>query len=79
MHNRPLTYDESLRILLDGVCGPNDAEIRRGTGLSRPAVRGFFAGHESRADTMEKLGMFVWRKLNASVLLSEVELGYRRD
>jgi hypothetical protein len=66
-----MTYKESVRILLEGVCGVNINLIGRETNLSKRAVIGFINGIESTPRTTEVIGMFIWRKMNSSILLCD--------
>lgn len=64
-------YHASIRVLLEGTCGVNLHLISRETGISRPALMKFMAGGEIAEEHVEHLGMFVWRRINAHLLLSE--------
>lgn len=69
-----LSYHQSMRALLEGTCGANPHLISLDTGLSRVAVRNFLRGSgEARPDTVDRIGMFLWRRLNAGVLLTEAD------
>ena len=72
MIHRPLTYHESMRILIEGVSGSMTTRISTQTGLSRGAILNFL--HNKKVvqnDTVETLAWFIWKKMNATVLLSD--------
>jgi len=75
MFRRPMSYHESMRILLEGVCGINAAEINRAVGLHRRSITNFMDGNKpkdnSEIRTEERLARFIWDRLNASVLLCD--------
>lgn len=68
-----MTYEDSIRVLLDGITGANAALVIRETGLSKNAVYEFLAReHRTTTDkVLTSLAWFVWRRLNAHVLLCD--------
>ena len=68
---RFMKYEEAMRILLEGTCGVNEAKVTRECGASRPALRAFISGAEITDNQLDRIGMFIWRKMNAHLLLSE--------
>jgi len=77
MFRRPMSYHDSMRILLEGVCGVNAADIHRTVGLHRRAIANFMDGHKpkdnSEIKTEERLARFIWDRMNAAVLLSDAD------
>jgi hypothetical protein len=69
-------YHQAIRVLLEGVCGLNTQAIHRQTTLGRPWIQRFMAG-DGNFDpaTVDILAAFVWRRMNANVLLTPHELG----
>lgn len=70
---RPLTYHEAIRILLEGTCGVNAVLVEREVGVSRQAVMRFLRGASVAQETVDQIGLFVWRKLHAHELLSAAD------
>lgn len=69
-----MDIDDAVRILLNGVTGCNDSVIRRGTGLSRSCVAGYVNGTiDTPEANREKIYFFVWRQLNAHLLLCDTD------
>jgi hypothetical protein len=77
--SRPLTYEESLRVLLQGVSGVNLSIVSRGSGVDRFQIAKFVAGKKVRPDTLANLGLFVFRQMNSHVLLSKEDLVPEED
>jgi hypothetical protein len=67
-----VTLDDAARILLNGITGCNDSTISKETGVSRQSVARYMTeGAEGVVeDTAERIRLFVWRRLNAHLLLS---------
>lgn len=67
-----MTLDEAARVLLQGITGCNISEVQRGAGLtSRNAVTRYLEGKDEHRDgsDREKILVYIWRKLNAHVLI----------
>jgi hypothetical protein len=63
-----------MRILLNGVTSCNSSVVERETGLSHTSVLRFVRGKATpSARTRELLGLFIWRRLNAHLLLSDAD------
>lgn len=71
---RPLPYEQAMRVLLEGTCGANAAEIGRVTGLSRKTVGEFLSGVRASDAAVEAIGRFIWRRMNAHLLISDEDL-----
>lgn len=65
-----MTIDDAARILIVGICGPNLVEIARGSGVPRSTVERYLAGLPVRRRADERIRTFVWRRLNAHLLLA---------
>ena len=70
-------WHQSMRVLLEGVCGINQNLIERETGVARPSVKRFMSGLDVEPETVMKLAMFIWRRLNVAVLLSDEDFDGR--
>lgn len=69
---RPLSYEESIRILLNGVTGVNSQAVSDEIGIARLSVSQFAGGSvKSTEKTRDLIAAFVWRRMNAHVLLSD--------
>jgi hypothetical protein len=66
-----MTLEEAIRVLLEGTCGVSVLHVSRETGLSRGALRGFMAGRRQSQETIDRIGLFVFRRMNAHVLIAE--------
>lgn len=61
-----------MRILLSGTTGFNAQELQRGTGLGNKTITGFMTARvESYPPTLEAIGQFLWKRMNAHVLLCD--------
>ena len=68
-----MTLDEAAKILLTGVCGPNALEIARETGIPRNTVSRYLEGADAHDGTRYKIYTFIWRRINAHLLISEAD------
>lgn len=59
------------RILLTGVCGHNIHMINDVTKINRPALMKFFAGEDLSQELYDRLGLFIFKKLNAHLLICD--------
>lgn len=67
-----LSYEQSIRVLLDGVCGVNLNMIAKETELSNGAIRTFMTGNSGcHPNTLELIAEFVWKRLNAHLLICD--------
>jgi hypothetical protein len=67
-----LSFEQSIRVLLDGVCGANLSMIAKETKLSNGTIRLFMGGKSSyHPDTLDLISEFVWKKLNAHLLICD--------
>lgn len=72
LRSRPLSYEESIRVLVTGTCGANIELLRRETGVSKRTTMDFLANaRTSNPTTLEALGTFVWRQMNSHLLLCD--------
>jgi hypothetical protein len=72
---RARRFEDALRVLLEGVSGCNGTRVAQGSGLSHVCVMQFLRGQTApRAQTVDRLAWFVWRRLNANVLLDPADL-----
>lgn len=73
-----MTYAAAIRVLLEGTTGANISAIVRETRLGRNTIVLFLRDprHESSPTTVDVLGDYVWRKINAHLLLCDED---RRD
>jgi hypothetical protein len=70
-----MSYEESMRILLTGICGINAQQISKGTGVSHVCILQFYRNQtKAHYKTIDKLAWFIWKKMNENVLLSPEEL-----
>lgn len=68
-------YQESIRILLQGITGCNKAEVSRQTGINQVTISYFLANkHKVNEETIEKLATYVWRKMNSHLLIGPEDL-----
>ena len=69
-----MTLDEAALILLRGVSGANALEIARGSGVSSTTVERYLNGVSTpRPATLDQIYLFIWRRLNAHLLLTPDE------
>lgn len=66
-----MTYEDSIRVLLRGTCGENAEEIRRESRLARPTIHRFVGGKAVERDAVDAIGLFVFRRMNAHLLLCD--------
>jgi len=72
-----LSYEESIRILLNGLTNCNVNQVCRESGVCRQYIKDFLLSKETETiypkqiKAREKLERFVWNKLNSSILLSD--------
>lgn len=73
-----LSFEDSIRILLNGTCGINSSTIARGAGIGRADVMAFMNGRteyqhtgRNRTVNVEKIARFVWDSMNQHVKLSD--------
>jgi hypothetical protein len=70
-----VTYEDSIRILLRGTCGANPHEIARVTGMRDETVRRFLENRgEPRRDSLDAIGLFVFRRMNAHCVIGPEDL-----
>jgi hypothetical protein len=70
-----MRYETAIKILLEGTCGANTNRISRESGVSRVTVEGFLKGtRETEKDSLDKIGLWLFRRLNSHVLLTKEEL-----
>lgn len=76
----PMTYEDSIRILLHGLTGANTRAVGMAVGLSRLAVSQFLSGQvATKPATVDRIATFVFRRMNAAVLLSPEDLSQGAD
>jgi hypothetical protein len=69
-----MTYEESIRVLLNGTTGMNVRVVTENTKISTRILLRFFHREEGIPQaTIDKLAWFVWERLNVHVLLSVEE------
>jgi hypothetical protein len=68
-----MTLDDATRILLRGTTGCTALTVCRATGLHHESVNAYVQAkyRSTRDDTLEKIYLFVWRQLNAHLLIAE--------
>lgn len=66
-----LSYEQSIRVLLEGVCGVNLNMIARQMDLSNGAIRNFINGDSCSSITVDLIAEFVWKRLNAHLLICD--------
>lgn len=69
-----LTYEDSIRILLEGVSGANANRLEQEAQVSRQSIARFLNGKTIGNELVDKIGLVVWRKINANILLSPSDL-----
>lgn len=81
-----LSFEDSIRILLHGTCGINSSTIANGAGIGRADVMAFMSGKTEythtgrrRAINVDKIAAFVWKRINAHVLLTESDVRPAQD
>jgi hypothetical protein len=73
---KPLSYHQAIRVLLEGTCGANPQFVGREAGVARVSVVAFLRDGQdanSQQATVDAIGMFVWRRLNAHLLLCDAD------
>jgi hypothetical protein len=68
-----VNFDESIRILLNGTTGANLQCASLGSGVSWAQLAKFMRGGHLREDVRDRLALFVFRQLNAGVVLCEAD------
>jgi hypothetical protein len=76
-----MTLDEATRILLRGTTGCTALTVARATGLHHESVNAYVQAkyRSTRDDTLEKIYLFVWRQLNAHLLIDAEPLAAPRS
>lgn len=68
-------YHAAMRVIIGGVTGANLSVVRRGASLTLQATRGFMLGDvKCHARTVDAIAWFIWKKMNAAVLLCETDM-----
>jgi hypothetical protein len=68
-----VNFDESIRILLNGTTGANLRCASAGSRISGQQLTRFMRGGHLREDVRDRLALFVFRQLNAGVVLCEAD------
>lgn len=66
-----LKHEHAMRILLEGVCGANAADIAKTMGLNHKTVCNFLRGTKTHAATVEAIEQYIWRRMNAHLLITD--------
>jgi hypothetical protein len=66
-----VTYEDSIRVLLRGMTGVNASVVNRATRVRHDSTLRFCCGETIPEPVMDRLALFVWRQMNAKVLICE--------
>lgn len=66
-----MTYEDAIRILLNGTTGANVSVIYRATRIRNETTASFLAGHHVPEHIRDRIALFTWRRMNAAVLLGD--------
>lgn len=69
-----MTFEDSIRVLLQGTCGVNPNLLAGELGIARATVAKFVAGGVCRPDIVDAIGLFVFRRMNAHLLIGPEDL-----
>jgi hypothetical protein len=68
-----MTIDESMRVLLSGICGPDVTLIATGSKVSKDTVYALMRGEAIGEDSRDRIGLWLFRRINRTVVLTEDE------
>lgn len=72
-----MTKEFAMKVLLDGVCGINVHQVVREAKVDRRAIYKFLNGEKISTENLDKLSLFIWKKINSHLLITESDLdGY---
>ncbi len=66
-----MSYEDSIRILLNGTCGVTPQRVYNACGVSRRTVHLFMeATVETQQSSIDTMAWFVWRQMNSHLLIA---------